>query len=126
MNTEFWFFIHTWMSTTLHIFLISAPNGHEWSNSYIKCFIAMEILRGILRRSCRSGPKACLYAIKSQPLPEMVQPTARLKNTCAIRGSHRFDMASFNSKRTYCKDKAIKYGFEHKIEKDKWKGMEVK
>ena len=84
-NTKFWFSIHTWMSATLDIFLTSAPNGREWSNSYIKCFIAKETLRGILRRICRLGPRAGLYTNKSLPLPEMVQPTARPKNTCAIR-----------------------------------------
>jgi len=48
------------MSTTLDIFLTSASNGREWSNSYTKCFIAKELLRGILRRSCRFGPRAGL------------------------------------------------------------------
>jgi hypothetical protein len=41
-------------------------------------------------------------------------------------GPHQFDIVSFNSTQAYSKDKAIKYGFEHKIEKDKWRGMEVK
>jgi len=114
------------MSTTLDIFLTSTPNGRERSNSYIKCFTAKEILRGILWRICRLGPRAGLYTNKSHPPAGNGSAHSQTQKYLCHPGSHRFDMMSFNSTQTYSKDKAIKYGLGHKIEKDKWKGMEVK